>query len=134
MYTKKSTIKNCNLDCKGTSNHKYWMKTICMTAVIADKKQKLKEEPDLLKCLPSLTSSFKGLLSITLPCRDKKLMTELNFLSFLTLTILLKGMKKFPINWMKIHLLILRTVIRMVLMVRQQCQKQYQQSKVRFHF
>lgn len=105
-----------------------------MTAVIVDKKQKLKEEPDLLKCLPSLISSFKGLLSITLQWRDKKLMTELNFLSFLTLTIILKGMKKFLINWMKTHLRILRTVIRMVLMVRQQYQNKYQQSKARFHF
>lgn len=82
MCTKKSTITNCNLDCKGILNHKYWMKITCMTAVIVDRKQKLKEEPDLLKCLHFSILSFKGLLLIILQWKDKKSMTELSFLLF----------------------------------------------------
>lgn len=69
-----------------------------MIAVIVDKKLKQKEEQDSSKCPLFLILSSKGSLSIISQWKDKKSMTEWNFLLFLTLTIILKDMIKFLIN------------------------------------
>jgi hypothetical protein len=50
-----------------------------MNAQIVERKLKLKEERNLLKCLRYLISFFKGLISTISRWKDKKLMTEYNF-------------------------------------------------------
>ena len=61
------------------------MKTICMNVRIVERKLKLKEELNLLKCLRYSISFFKDLISTILQWKDKKLMIECSFRLYSTL-------------------------------------------------